>query len=484
MTRPPLLSTRLFRMRLFPKLLLSFFAVILAGVLVVSYLANQAAAREVHAFMYQGGMATESGLAQELAGYYRGHGSWEGVEALLDDGQGMGHMMGQQVMVADAQGRVVVGSGGTLAGQTLSEAELSAGVAIEVDNVRIGTLIVQGGMMLDGNGAMMAGQGSDNTEGELLARVNRAIWLAALAAGGAALIVGGLLAYGLVRPIQQLRVATSAVARGDLSRRVSAKSNDEIGELAASFNSMADNLQRAEQLRRDMTADIAHELRNPLAVLQSNLEAVIDGILPPTPDTLAPLLEQTHLLSRLVDDLRTLALADAGQLTLSRAPTEPVALVRSVVARFSPQAEARHIALRAEIPASLPPLTLDPQRMEQVLGNLISNALRHTPEAGSIVCRVNEGGGNHPRSDSPSLVTFTVTDTGSGIPPDALPHIFERFYRVDRSQSHTDGGTGLGLAIAKQLVEAHGGRIWATSETNQGTTVTFTLPFETSGGKN
>jgi two-component system OmpR family sensor kinase/two-component system sensor histidine kinase BaeS len=467
-------------MRLFPKLLLSFFAIILTGVLAVSYLANQAAAREVQAFMFQGGMATDAGLAQQLAGYYRGHGSWEGAKAILNDGQSMGQMMGQQLLLADAQDRVVADSTGTLVGETLTASELALGVAIEADGRQVGTLLARGGMNM---GGAMFGQELTNTGRELLARVNRAIWLAALAAGGAALIVGGLLAYGLVRPIQQLTAATSAVARGDLSQRVAAKSKDEIGELAASFNSMADSLQRAEQLRRDMTADIAHELRNPLAVLQSNLEAVIDGILPPMPDTLEPLLDQTHLLSRLVEDLRTLALADAGQLNLSRVPTDPAALVRSVVARFASQAEAEHLALRAEIPASVPTVTLDPQRVEQVLGNLISNAIRHTPEGGSIVCRVTEERGITPRSGSQALVTFTVTDTGSGIPPDALPHIFERFYRVDRSRSHSDGSTGLGLAIAKQLVEAHGGRIWAMSEINQGTAVTFTLPLVTNESK-
>jgi len=410
------------------------------------------------------------------------------VGVVLEDQSGMSSMMGQQMILTDAQGRVVADTAGARIGQTLPEADIASGAAIEVNGARVGTLIAQGGMGMGSNGMMGGGgfgQGSDNTEHDLLARVNRAIWLAALAAGGVALAGGGLLAYGLVRPIRQLTMATGAVARGDLAQRVAAKSKDEIGELAASFNSMAGNLQKAEQLRRDMTADIAHELRNPLAILQGNLEAMLDGVIPPTPEELQPLFDQTRLLTRLVEDLRTLALAEAGQLSLNRVPTDVAALAQSVIARFTPPAEAKQITLRVETLPDLPNITLDPHRIEQVLGNLLSNAIRHTPEGGSVVCRViaehdRVHATRHPPSRSTPVgpVTFTVTDTGTGIPPEALPHIFERFYRVDRSRSRAEGGTGLGLAIAKQLVEAHGGRIWATSELIPGTTVAFTLPAD------
>lgn len=458
-------------MRLFPKLLLSFVGVILTGVVAVSYFVNTFTAREVQAIMLQGGMTTDANLAQELAGYYRGHGAWDGVEALLDDRQGMGPMMGQRLLLADAQGRVIVDTTRAPTGQTLTDEDLALGVAIEVAGERVGTLIARGGMM--GNAGM-----GHNSEQDLLARVTRATWLAALMAGGVALVVGGLLAYNLARPIQRLTAATHAVALGDLTQRVQVKSGDEIGDLATSFNTMANSLQTAERLRREMTADIAHELRNPLTVLQGNLEAVMDGVLPPTNETLQPLLDQTRLLNRLVEDLRTLALAEAGQLDLKREPTDVAALAQSVIARFKPPAEAKHISLQFETPSDLPAVSLDAQRIEQVLGNLLSNAIRHTPEAGRIrvqllVARERPTTAPAPEHD----LQVTVADTGSGIPPDSLPHIFERFYRADRSRSRAEGGTGLGLAIAKQLIEAHGGRIWATSVVNQGTTVTFALPL-------
>jgi signal transduction histidine kinase len=450
-------------MRLFPKLLLSFLAVALIGVVVVAVFANLAATQEVRRYMFRGSMTGEGGLAQVLGGYYRGHGSWEGVGDLLEPDP-MANMMGQRLILADAGGRVIAGTDG--GGQLLTEAELADGVPVEVDGKRVGTLLAQGGA---GPG-MMGGQGfSRGPSSDSLVRVNRSIWLAALAAAGASLAVGGLLAYGLIRPIRRLTTATRAVAHGDLSQRVNVSSADEVGELTASFNAMAAGLQKAESLRQDMTADIAHELRTPIAVLQGNLEAVMDGVLPPTPDNLQPLLDQTHLLARLVDDLRTLALADAGQLSLHRAPTDPAALVRSVAAQFASQAEAKGVRLEAEAPASLPAINLDPQRITQVLGNLLSNALRHTPQGGSVVCRVAA------ESQPASTVIFTVSDTGPGVSPEALPHIFDRFYRADRSRSRADGGAGLGLAIARQLVEAHGGRIWAESQPGQGTTVSFTL---------
>ena len=466
-------------MRLFPKLLLSFLAVALIGVIVVSYLANQITVQEVRGLMFGGGMTNESSLVQELAGYYRGHGSWDGVGAILESGYG--GMMGQRLIVTDSQDRVVADTRGALIGQTLID---SSGTPITVDDKKVGALIVRGGGMMGG----IMGQGgppSDRPgEGVILARVYQSIMLAGLAAVLAAFIIGGLFAYGLVRPMRQLTHATTIIARGDLSHRVDINDKDEIGDLARSFNKMASDLQNAERLRREMTADIAHELRNPLAVLQSNVEAIIDNVLPATPENLQPLLDQTQLLSRLVDDLRTLTLADAGQLSLDKVEIDIAALTRSVITHFTASADSKSISLESDIPNDLPPLTLDPQPIAQVLGNLISNAIRHTPERGKIKLEVRRWklDGTSPTSNLQPLISnpqllITVSDSGVGVPPDSLPYIFDRFYRVDKSRSRIHGGSGLGLAIAKQLVEAHGGKIWAESEVGKGTSVKFTLPI-------
>jgi signal transduction histidine kinase len=448
-------------MRLFPKLLLAFVIVVLLGVFVVAALANASARREVGSYMVAGRMAPEDALVTELAGYYRGHGAWDGVDRVLGPGHGMAGMMGQRFVLTDGDGLVVFDSWRELDGRRLDRASLADGSAVTVDGVPVGTLIARGGMP----GAPVL----PIMESGVLSRVNRAIWLAALAATLVAVVVGGVLAYGLVRPIRTLTLATGAVARGQLSQRVSVHSGDEIGELATAFNSMAASLENGERLRREMTADIAHELRNPIAVLQGNLEALLDGVLPPTPDNLQPLLVQTHLLARLVDDLRTLALAEAGQLSLERLPTDPAELIQGVLTQFQPSAEAKGIALSAEVAPGLRPISVDPQRLAQVLGNLLSNALRHTPEGGRVVCRVTQDAAQ-------ARVNFSVADSGPGIAPEALPHVFERFYRADRARSRADGGTGLGLTIARQLVEAHGGAMWVKSEAGQGAEVGFGLP--------
>ncbi len=454
-------------MRLWMKLQLAILAVVVVGVVVVSLVANQAAEREVRAFMFGNGMTTASGLAQELGDYYGNQANWDGVQALLASNGGHGQMSGmgmnQRLTLIDTENRLIADSAGAAAGTAVSVSDAATVVPVQVDGRTVGTLIIEGGMPVEATGTTV-------DTSALLDRVNRAIWLAALLAGAVGLALGGALAYGLTRPLNQLTAATRAIARGDFAQRVPVSSTDEIGELARSLNRMAAALQDAERQRRSLTADIAHELRNPLAVLQGNLEALADGVLPPSPDNLQPLLAQTHLLTRIVDDLRTISLAEAGQLALERAPTAPGRLSESVLARYAQVAQERQITLAVLAADDLPSITIDAQRIEQVLGNLISNALRHTPVAGGVVCRVE-------RVAEPSTaVMFSVEDTGPGIPQEALPHIFDRFYRVDRGRARADGGSGLGLAIARQLVEAHHGAIHAENRPQGGAVLAFWLP--------
>jgi len=328
------------------------------------------------------------------------------------------------------------------------------------------------GMMMGPSGMM--GRGQAVLQQAALERVNRAILIGGLLALVAAVIVGFFVFRAITRPIEQLTRAAHRLAQGDLSARVgvddhpSRLGSDEISELGAAFNTMASTLQQSEQVRRDMTADIAHELRTPLAVMRGNLEALLDGVYPFDADHLTPVLNQVNLLTRLVEDLRTLALAEAGQLPLEKRSIDLAAFIQSALASFEAQAAAQQVTLRAELAPDLPAVELDPDRMQQTIGILISNALRYTPPQGSITvaARFWQKG-----------VTIEVADTGSGIAPEDLPHVFDRFYRADKSRARESGGSGLGLAIAKSLVEAHGGSITVRSEANTGSCFSVTLPI-------
>jgi signal transduction histidine kinase len=230
---------------------------------------------------------------------------------------------------------------------------------------------------------------------------------------------------------------------------------------------MAGSLARTERLRRTMVTDVAHELRTPLTNLRGYLEALQDGVASPGPEVIASLHEEAVHLSRLVDDLQDLALAEAGQLPLERRPV-PVADVVAPVARLlAPQASAHGVTLETDLPPDLPPVDADPGRARQIVHNLLGNAVRHTPSGGRVRVTALPAGPE---------VEVRVTDTGEGIPPEHLPHVFERFYRADRSRARATGGAGIGLAIVKQLVEAHGGRVGVVSLPGLGSTFRFTLP--------
>jgi len=281
-----------------------------------------------------------------------------------------------------------------------------------------------------------------------------------LAAGG--LSLGASRVRRMSRPLDDLLEASRRVAEGDYSVRVEEKGLPEIRSMARAFNAMAARLQVSDQQRRELLADVTHELRTPLTVIQGNLEALLDGVYPADQAHLKSILDETQIISRQVDDLRTLALAESGALQLKKESTDLAVLIGATVETFRSQAEAAGVQLEVESESDLPLLDLDPERIRQVLSNLISNALRYTPRNGRVHVRCQADG---------NKLSLVVEDSGAGISSEDLPYIFERFYK-----SRDSGGMGLGLAIAKHLVEAHGGTIGAESEPGQGTRMRVTLP--------
>jgi signal transduction histidine kinase len=435
-------------------------------VILVAWIARQGAVGEIRAFMYRGGMYGSEGLAGEIEDYYQERGTWVGVEALLQTtghGQGMGQgggagMMGQRLRIADSNGVIVADSASSSPSGKITRSEQDSAIELQVDGAVVGYLLAEGGMGYNRVDELF-----------LVNRLNRAALIAGLIAAGVALFLAVILAYSLLRPVRDLTAAAKNLAQGDLSQRVPVHGDDELAQLGRDFNQMADALQQAGAVRRAMTADIAHELRTPLAVQRANLEALQDGVYALTPENLQPILEQNLLLSRLVDDLRTLALADAGQLTLERVDTDFPALVGRVVERFQPQAAAQQVMLNyAPLQRVVPDLQLDPLRIEQVLNNLLSNALRYTPAGGQVTLTLKTEG---------NRVHLELQDSGGGVPEEALPHVFERFYRADRSRTRTEGGSGLGLAIARQLARAHGGDLTAANSAQGGAVFTLILPL-------
>lgn len=455
------------------RLILSFALIVMISVGSVVFLARVSTASEVRAFMFRGGMTGVEGLVSSLENHYRENAGWQGVENLLLQApghmqgrghggpgmEGMGNMLDQRLRLANPAGDILVDTAGEASGARLSRSELERAIPLRVQNQTVGYLLPEGGMAF-----------SANDELALLNRLNRTALTAGLIAGAFSLLLASLLAYTLVRPVRDLTRAASSLAHGDLDQRVSAAGDDELAELGRAFNHMATSLQKAQEDRRAMTADIAHELRTPLSVQRAHLEALQDGIYPLSPGNLEPVLEQNQLLTRLVEDLRTLALADAGGLVLERAPMDLSASVAGVVERFRPQAEARNLALQLVQPAengATPLVFVDRHRVGQILSNLLANALQYTPEGGRVSLEL---------SHSNDGVQLTVHDSGPGIPEEALPYIFERFYRADRSRSRAAGGSGLGLSIARQLAEAHGGMLVAANHPQGGAIFTLSLP--------
>lgn len=448
------------------RLILAFVLVALIPIVAITIFARLGVARQVESYMTSGGMVGLDSLTRSLQDYYSANQTWEGAESLLQgmhggQGRGMGMggmMMNQRLRLIDANRKLVFDTAGLQsAGTTIPVAELTDAVTLK--NPRggtIGFLWAEGGL----------GTNAGNSQ-RLIQSLNSISWMA----GGIALVIAVVLALlmggWLADPLQKLERAARGMAKGDLSQRVVVSGKDELAALGLTFNHLAASLQDSERRRQAMTADIAHELRTPLAVQRAQLEAMQDGIYPLTTENLQVALDQNATLSRLVEDLRTLALADARELQLEREPVDLNRLAGDALARFQPTGLERSITLTMDAP-NCPKVMGDALRIEQILNNLLANALRHTPEDGMIGIVIACANGN---------VQLTVQDSGAGIAESALPHIFERFYRADRSRSRGEGGTGLGLAIARQLAELMGGTLTAANLPRGGAVFTLTLPL-------
>ncbi len=317
-------------------------------------------------------------------------------------------------------------------------------------------------------GGMMGSVAFTQAVGGFLDSLERTLWIAGLSGVALALLLGYLFTRQIVAPLGRVTAAARRVARGDLEQRVAVGGSGEIAELGKSFNLMAATLSRNRQLHHNMVADIAHELGTPLSVLQGNVEAMLDGVLAPSTENMNSLHQETVLLARLVEDLRTLSLAETGQLRFQPRATDLKEVSSQVIDGFQTRLASKNISVALEAPKDLPPAWADPDRTAQVVRNLLNNSFHYTPEGGTITVRL--------ASDHEGL-TVSVIDSGSGIPSEDLPHVFDRFYRVDRSRTRGTGGSGLGLAIVKQLVEAQGGSLWAESQVGKGSTFAFRLPY-------
>ncbi len=447
------------------RLLLALLVVVVVAVGTVALYGSSATSKEFQRYVSSESSRRAQAVA-ELLIYYRQTRSWRDVQPLLEQ---MAQISGDWIVLADEEGRIIADSQNFLVDdpqfyRMLNELEgqpIDLGLgqpAVEItsdSDQRVFLFIVPQDKR-------------ESSESVFLGAVNRQLLLAIVAASLVGLILTLLFSRSITRPVEALTVAVRRMGQGDMEQRVETGVQGEIGELAQAFNVMADGLARQEKLRRNMVSDVAHELRTPLSNLRGYLEALRDGVLEPTPPIVDSLYEETMILNHLVDDLQDLALIEAGQLRLMQEPTLLEEIVIRIVHQMEPFATHKDLTIAVKLPPELPLVNVDCDRIGQVLRNVINNAISYSTPGGiiNISARVRMG-----------MVELSVEDEGVGIDPKHLPHIFDRFYRADRSRTRATGGSGLGLAIARQIIEAHGGRVKIKSVPDRGTLVTFTMPI-------
>lgn len=482
------------------KLMLAFLAISLTGAALASLFARWTTVREFDRLVLE---QAQNNFLSEVMAYYQTHGSWTGVteyfrqraesrqSAPQEPGQpqsqppqntggaqppprepekpqppppqtaGNARLPQVPVILIDQNGYVLHPVPPYRLGDYVPPEKLVQGKPVKIGDQVVGTILATG-----------AAPPLDAREQQYLDRTNLALFVSALGAAAIALLLSLVLARTLTQPVRDLRNAIRAMAQGVLGVTVPVRSRDELGQLTTAFNQMSADLARANQARRQMTADIAHDLRTPLSVIKGYCEGLRDGVLKPTPNTFQTMYQEAEHLTLLVEDLRTLSLADAEELKLTRQRVSPRELLERTAAAHQLRAQERRVALQVNAEASLPEVDVDPERMAQVLNNLVGNALRYTPAGGRITLAAME----MVATKNDKHLHLTVQDTGAGIAPDDLPRIFDRFYRGDASRGQQTGESGLGLAIAKSIVELHGGTITAESALGTGTMFTIALP--------
>ena len=438
------------------RLLLSFALVIGVALGATGLFVSRAASSEIEGLQDRTEDQRSQLLITVLATHYDQRQGWRGVQNVLDR---VGEIYNQRIVVVSGNGIVVADSRRSIVGRLMRQrGESEHRLPVIGPGGTAYTMLI--------NPNPLPGESVAPAAESDLPSINRFLIWSGLLTAALAIILTFFLSRRSLAPVESLSRAARALARGDFSQRVEVKTRDEVGELARTFNTMAEELARTEEVRHGLVADVAHELRTPVSNIRGYLEAIKDGLLQADASTLDSMHEEAVLLARLIDDLQELALAESGQLALYTQPCDMADLVRKAIVAVGPQALAKAVQVEQQVPDSMP-IEADPERISQVLRNLLVNSTNYTPPGGRIrvwaevvadEARVN------------------VEDTGAGIPPEELPYVFERFYRVDKSRSRATGGVGLGLTVARRLVEAHGGKIMALSQEGEGSTFTFTIP--------
>ncbi len=476
------------------RLILAFLMVVAVAIGIAAVVAERTTTTEFGSYQRSSDTAYVESLAQKLGDYYQATGSWENVQLVLaslpevpgrlqlqdtsgaiiaestpgrgpggpapgSGPSGAGGDQGRGQMGGQGAGDPMSGAQEPASGET-AQGQVSRSVPVYANGQQVATLLV-----LSGGGAGAAVETGDR----FIDRVRTSLVVGGIAALAAALVLATLVAASVTGTLRRLRDAARRIAAGDFSQRVEITSPAEVAELGSSFNQMAEALEDGQRARRQLLADIVHELRTPLSVIQGTAQGFLDGVIAPDAEHSSVIRNEAALLSKLITDLRDLSLAESGELQLEKTPSDLGDLARQAVAAVQYRAQGQGIEMQVVVAPDLPPCHVDRDRTLQIVGNLLDNALRHTPRGGSVTVRVHAPAGG--------FLVVEVADTGEGIPSDHLPHIFERFYRVDAARAR-GGGTGLGLAIVSQLVRAQGGSVSVESEPGQGSVfrVSFAFP--------